>query len=154
MTLCDLPGSGSKRSDPENRNFPQKDPANTECRIYIMAPEYRNSLELLQHATSLALYQKLVLQLKKDFTLANIPIDPPEDIAPLNLKKMLKEKIYVLLLERFTDYLNLLYIVDVPEKAISSIDATDAVDVAEGACYLILRREWQKVWLRHSYGTK
>ncbi|MBT8281896.1 MAG: hypothetical protein KJO16_09980 [Muriicola sp.] len=119
-----------------------------------MAKEYQNSLELLQLAESRALYQKLVLQLKKDFTLANIEFDPPEDIAPLDLKVALKEKIYILLLERFADYLNLLYIVDVPEKAFSSMDAQDIVEVAEGACFLILKREWQKVWLRHSYGDK
>lgn len=117
-----------------------------------MAKELRSSSEVLQEASSLALYHKLVLQLKKDFALANIPFDPEEDISPADLKDQLKEKIFVLLLERFPEYLNLLYIIDVPEKAFSIGKTRDAIDMAEEACYLILKREWQKVWLRHSYG--
>jgi hypothetical protein len=118
-----------------------------------MPKEYTTSLELLKYAASVSLYQKLVSQLRKDFGLANITLDLPEGVGPLELKTILKEKIYVLLLERFTDYLNLLYVVDVPEKAFSAIDSTDVVEVAEGVSFLVLKREWQKVWLKESYGS-
>ena len=118
-----------------------------------MSEEHKTSLELLQYAASIALYEKLVTQLKKDFALANITLDLPDEITPLALKTILKEKIYVLLLERFPDYLNLLYIIDVPEKAFSSIKSTNVVEVAEGVSFLILKREWQKVWLKQSYGS-
>ncbi len=118
-----------------------------------MSKEHNTSLELLQYAASIALYEKLVIQLKKDFALANITLDLPEGITPVALKTVLKEKIYVLLLERFPDYLNLLYIIDVPEKAFSSIKSTNVVDVAEGVSFLVLKREWQKVWLKQSYGS-
>ncbi|WP_297764509.1 hypothetical protein [uncultured Muriicola sp.] len=118
-----------------------------------MPKEHKTSLELLQYAASIALYEKLVIQLKKDFSLANIALDLPDGITPLALKTILKEKIYVLLLERFPDYLNLLYIIDVPEKAFSSIKSTNVVEVAEGVSFLVLKREWQKVWLKQSYGT-
>ncbi|NNJ89512.1 MAG: hypothetical protein HKP53_08920 [Eudoraea sp.] len=118
-----------------------------------MPKEYKTSLELLQYATSIALYEKLIIQLKKDFTLANISLDLPEEVSPSELKNILKEKIYVLLMERFPEYLNLLYIIDVPEKAFSSIISTNVVEVAEGVCFLVLKREWQKVWLKQSYST-
>ncbi len=118
-----------------------------------MPKEHKTSLELLQYAASIALYEKLVAQLKKDFALANISVDFPEGISPEALKNILKEKIYVLLLERFPDYLNLLYIIDVPEKAFSSIKSTNIVEVAEGVSFLILKREWQKVWLKQSYSS-
>lgn len=118
-----------------------------------MPKEYTTSLELLKYAASISLYEKLVVQLRKDFGLANINLDLNENVAPLELKAILKEKIYVLLLERFTDYLNLLYVVDVPEKAFSAIDSTDVVEVAEKVSYLVLKREWQKVWLKQSYGS-
>ncbi len=118
-----------------------------------MSKEYNTSLELLQYAASIALYEKLVIQLKKDFALANITLDLPDGITPVALKTVLKEKIYVLLLERFPDYLNLLYIIDVPEKAFSSIKSTNVVEVAEGVCFLVLKREWQKVWLKQSYSS-
>jgi len=119
-----------------------------------MPKEHKTSLELLQYAASIALYEKLVIQLKKDFALANISLDLPDEITPIALKTVLKEKIYFLLLERFPDYLNLLYIIDVPEKAFSSIKSTNVVEVAEGVSFLVLKREWQKVWLKQSYNNR
>ncbi len=118
-----------------------------------MQKEHNTSLELLQYAASIALYEKLVVQLKKDLALANITLDLPDGISPLALKTILKEKIYFLLLECFPEYLNLLYIIDVPEKAFSSIKSTNVVDVADGVSFLILKREWQKVCLKQAYGT-
>lgn len=118
-----------------------------------MPEEHKTSLELLNYAASIALYEKLVTQLKKDFALANITLDLPEGITPLTLKTILKEKIYVLLLERFPDYLNLLYIIDVPEKSFSSIKSTNVVEVSEVVSFLVLKREWQKVWLKQSYNS-
>ncbi len=94
------------------------------------------------------------VQLAKDFSLANIPFDLPQGIAPEELKSMLHEKVYVLLLERFSEYLNLLYIIDVPEKAFSTIESSDIVTVSEQVSFLILRREWQKVWLKDKYGSR
>ncbi len=117
-----------------------------------MAKELSSSAEVLQQAVNLELYSRLVHQLKKDFALANIPFDPPIDVSPNDLKTLLREKIYVLLLERFSDYLNLLYIVDVSEKNFAKDETMDAIDMAEEACFLILRREWQKVWLKRTYG--
>ncbi len=118
-----------------------------------MPLNFPNSTELLKKATDEQLYEKLVVQLKKDFGLANIPIDFSLDVAPNDLKATLHEKIYYLILERFTDYLNLLYIVDVPEKAFKEIQVTDVVEVAEQVSFLILKREWQKVWLKAKYST-
>jgi hypothetical protein len=92
-----------------------------------------------------------VAQLGKDFVLANIPFEIAQDIVPNDLKIILHEKIYFLIMEKFSDYLNLLYIVDVPEKAIREIAVTDVVEVAEQVSFLILQRELQKVWLKTRY---
>lgn len=121
-----------------------------------MVVNFPNSSELLQNAKSEQLYEKLVIQLQKDFGLANIPIDftsngSVEELPPTALKSILHEKVYYLILERFSEYLNLLYIVDVPEKEVKNIEVTDAVEVAEQVSFLILKRAWQKVWLRTKY---
>ncbi len=116
-----------------------------------MIMNFPNSAELLQHSQKEALYSKLVAQLEKDFVLANIPFELAQDIAPSELKIILHEKIYVLIMEKFSDYLNLLYIVDVPEKAIREIVVTDVVEVSEQVAFLILKRELQKVWLKSKY---
>ena len=114
-------------------------------------PEFENSLSLLKGAAAKTLYKALVKQLSKDFARANISCSFHEEITPEELLSRVKEKLYVLLLEDFTDYLNLMYIIDVPETAFKNLELTDAVEVAEQLTFLVLRREWQKVWLKAHY---
>ncbi|HEY5687298.1 MAG TPA: hypothetical protein VIS27_03235 [Yeosuana sp.] len=106
---------------------------------------------LITEANQLKLYKKLVEQLNKDFLLANINIDFHEDILPTSLKLILHETIFDLIQNKFTDYLNLLYIIDVPEKQIKSLDGKDTLLLSEQVSFLILKREWQKVWYRNNY---
>ncbi|HIC32772.1 MAG TPA: hypothetical protein EYO76_12735 [Flavobacteriaceae bacterium] len=110
-----------------------------------------NFENLVEEATKFNLYKKLVLQLNKDFLYANIDLDFDENILPISLKLMLQETVYRLIQEKFTEYLNLLYIIDVPEHQIKALDGNDALQLSENVSFLILRREWQKVWFRHQY---
>ncbi len=116
-----------------------------------MQINFGNSSELLQNAIEEELYEKLVDQLKKDFTLANIVIDFPKNMKKHELQTLLIEKIYVLILEKFSEYLNLMYIVDVPEHAFKKIEVTDVVEISEQVTFLILKRELQKVRLKKKY---
>ena len=106
---------------------------------------------LIEDAQSLDLYKKLILQLNKDLLLANIDLDFHEDILPSSLKLLLHETVYKLIHEKFTDYLNLLYIIDVPEKQVKALDGEDTLKLSEAVSFLILKREWQKVWFRNQY---
>ena len=106
---------------------------------------------LISEAEKEALYQKLVEQMNKDFNLANEAIDFPMSISPAELKVQLHEKIYTLIQYKFTEYLNLLYIIDVSEEQIKKLDGSDLVILAEQVSFLILKREWQKVWFRNNY---
>lgn len=117
-----------------------------------MIPEnLLNSIDLLEHANKKRLYEKLVHQLQKDFTLANIDITIDENLSPESLKTLIHEKLYQLLLERFSEYLNLLYVIDVPEKAFKDIHMTDVVEVAEQVTFLVLKRELEKVLWKTRY---
>ncbi len=116
-----------------------------------MFPTFSDNYSLFKHAQNENLYKKLVTQLEKDFVLANIDIDISVDIAPSDLKTLLHEKIYRLILEKFDEYLNLLYIIDVPESSFKEIKVTDVVEVAEQVTFLVLKRELQKVWLKAKY---
>ncbi|MEM8998876.1 MAG: hypothetical protein AAGB24_01320 [Bacteroidota bacterium] len=49
--------------------------------------------------------------------------------------------------------MNLLYIIDVPEKEIKKAKMSNMVELSEQVCFLILKREWQKVWLKHTYSS-
>ncbi|WP_340075163.1 hypothetical protein [Leptobacterium sp. I13] len=116
-----------------------------------MNTNFPDSYTLLQEANKLELYSKLLLQLNKDFNYANIPVDFETDISPETLKVQLHETIYRLIQERFADYLNLLYIIDVPEKQVKGLSGDDMAVLSEQVTFLILKREWQKVWYRNKY---
>lgn len=118
----------------------------------MQLPETFN--ELITEANQLDLYKKLVLQLNKDFLFANINLDFSEDILPESLKLLLHETIYKLIQEKFTEYLNLLYIIDVPEVNIKALDGNDTLKLSEDVTFLILKREWQKVWFKNKYSAQ
>lgn len=107
--------------------------------------------ELISKTTELELYSKLVKQVNKDFLLANIDLDFDEDILPSSLKYLLHEVVFKLIQEKFAEYLNLLYIVDVSEEKIRKLDGSDTLKLSEQVTFLILQREWQKVWYRNEY---
>lgn len=107
--------------------------------------------DLIVEANQLNLYQNLILQLNKDFKLANIDLDFHEDILPTSLKLILHDTVFKLIQEKFADYLNLLYIIDVSEIQIKSLDGSDTYKLSEEVSFLILRREWQKVFLRNKF---
>lgn len=97
------------------------------------------------------LYQKLIQQLNKDLLFANINLEFDDDILPTSLKLILHETIYKLIQERFMDYLNLLYIVDVSEEKVGQLDSNDMLQLSEDVTFLILKREWQKVSYRKNF---
>lgn len=107
--------------------------------------------ELISEAESLNLYKQLVKQLNKDLALSNIDLSFNEDVLPSSLKFLLHEMLFKLIQERFMDYLNLLYIIDVSEKKIKTLDGTDTIEMSEQVAFMILQREWQKVWFRNKY---
>ena len=107
--------------------------------------------ELLSEAEKQNLYSKLIEQINKDFNFANEAVDFPQSTTPQELKLQLHEKIYRLIQYKFAEYLNLLYIIDVPEETVKQLDGTDLVELSEQVSFLILKREWMKVWFRNHY---
>lgn len=110
-----------------------------------------NSDLLFEEAQKESLYLKLIEQLNKDFNLANEGVDFPLSISPEELKVQLHEKMYRMIQYKFAEYLNLLYIIDVWEDQVKKLDGSDLVILAEQVSFLILKREWQKVWFRNKY---
>ncbi len=106
---------------------------------------------LIDEAENLDLYAKLIQQLNKDFLLANIDLDFSTEILPTSLRLMLHETVFKLIQQKFAEYLNLLYIVDVSEEKIKKLDGSDTLRLSEEVSFMILQREWQKVWFREAY---
>jgi len=106
---------------------------------------------LIIETSKTGLYKKLILQLNKDLALANIDLGFDEEVLPTSLKLILQESIYRLIQEKFTDYLNLLYIIDVSEVKVKQLDGSDTLRLSEDVTFLVLKREWQKVWYKNKY---
>lgn len=106
---------------------------------------------LIEQANEMQLYQKLIIQLNKDLLFANIDLEFDVETLPTSLKFVLQEEIYNLLQNKFTEYLNLLYIVDVSEDKVRSLNGIDSVKLSQDVTFLILQREWQKVWYKAKY---
>ncbi|MBG6133642.1 hypothetical protein IWQ47_005114 [Aquimarina sp. EL_43] len=104
--------------------------------------------QLIDEVSNSDLYPQFLAQLQKDLNRAGIDYDikskTPQDLFS-EVAYLLVEKLQ----NAFNEYLNLLYAVDVSETKIRSLDSEDSVDIAEYAAYLILKREWQKVWYRN-----
>jgi len=109
----------------------------------------KNTDLLLQKALKESLYNQLLKQLEKDFNRANLTISL-ENLSPLELKTELKKTILNLFLNDFSDLLSLLYIIDVSESKIKNINSTDLEQHSEQITFLILKREWQKIWFKNS----
>jgi len=104
---------------------------------------------LLSEAERENLYPKLIEQINKDFNFANEAIDFPQSTSPYELKVQLHEKVYRLIQYKYAELLNLLYIIDVPEDNVKQLDGSDIVELSEQISFLILKREWMKVWFRN-----
>lgn len=106
---------------------------------------------LILQATQSDLYTKLIVQLNKDLALANVDLDFDEEVLPTSLKLILQDSVFKLIQEKFTEYLNLLYLIDVSEEKVRTINESDAFELSEQVTFLILQREWQKVWYRNMF---
>ncbi|MGJ8548903.1 hypothetical protein [Winogradskyella wichelsiae] len=106
---------------------------------------------LIAEAEGLDLYKKLIVQLNKDLLYANIDLEFDKETLPTSLKLVLQETVFHLINSKFSDYLNLLYIVDVPESKIKNLDGSDVLKLSEEVTFILLQREWQKVWYKAKY---
>lgn len=111
----------------------------------------KTAQDIIDESLKTELYQKLILQLNKDFRFANIYFEAEVDVLPQVLISQLHETVFNLTQSNFSEYLNLLYIVDVSEKQVKQLDGSDALVLSENVTFLILKREWQKVWFKNQY---
>lgn len=116
-----------------------------------MLPNPSSTDELLEVAMGSSLYTDLLIQLEKDFKLASEDFDCPPSMTPAELKSQLTDRIHHLLHFKYAELLNLLYIFDVPENAFKQLDGNDFMQLSEELGFLILRREWMKVWFRKNW---
>lgn len=118
-----------------------------------MSLKVQNTTHLLNLAISETLYKTLICQLNKDFTLSNIEESISEAVTPSELKKQLYGIIQRVIQNEFDHFLNLLYRIDVSEHQIKKKTTQTQAAYIEEVTFLILKREWQKVWFKKNYSS-
>jgi hypothetical protein len=117
-----------------------------------METNFNNAYDLLIQARESGKWNLLCSQLQKDYERANIPFPlqgfRPEESDFEEIFQRLRESLYVLLMERFDQYLNLMYAADIPEREFKAVQVTDAVEVASQVTFILLKREWKKIEFR------
>ena len=113
-----------------------------------MSLQFENSQELVTFSTKQKLYKMLIEQLEKDFNFSGIELTFRKNCAPTSLVMALEKRLKQLINSDFAGYLNLLYRIDVSERDIRQTDGSDIDVLVNQVTFLILRREWQKVWMR------
>ena len=107
------------------------------------------SLRLLSEIKGVDLYLKLIEQLNKDFQLAGIEEFFSLDCIPSDLIEQLQKRVVQLVNNDFDSYLNLLYRVDISEIEIKKLDGSNIEKMSEQVIFLLLKREWKKVWFKN-----
>ena len=118
-----------------------------------MSLEVQNTSELLNVAISNELYKALIVQLNKDFKLSNIEELISVIVSPDILKQQLLTLVEQLIYNEFDSFLNLLYRIDLSEQKIKKHSNQTTKEYIEDVSFLILKREWQKVWFRQNYSS-
>ncbi len=110
-----------------------------------------NTDELFKNAVQEDLYQNLIKQLNKDFRLANLNESLVLTSTPVQLKETLSVILLKLLTNNYDDYLNLMYRIDVSEKELATLNTKNLETTINQITFLILKREYQKVWFRNKF---
>jgi hypothetical protein len=109
--------------------------------------------QLLKNAVDEDLYLSLIQQLNKDFILSNLEKNISESSTPTELKSELYAVIEELINSSFDTFLSLLYRVDLSENEIKHLPKENFETYIATVSFLILKREWQKVWFRKEYSS-
>ena len=116
-----------------------------------MIPSSNDSNSLLLVISKKGLYQNLLDQIKKDFELSGLSFPIEDSVKIDKLSTLLYTSIHQLILSNFEGYLQLLYRVDIPESSMQTNTIQNTGDFAKKATFLILKREWEKVYYRELY---
>lgn len=106
-------------------------------------------LQLFSKPESQGLEKQLIRQLNKDLSMCGVNALIDEEFSPGEVVRRLKEILDGLVKDDFQAFLNLLYRVDVPQSKMSRSEDSSFSDYIERSTYEILKREWQKVWIRN-----
>ncbi|MET1258040.1 hypothetical protein ABV409_01795 [Flagellimonas sp. DF-77] len=119
-----------------------------------MVTDFANSIELVRFAQNEGLFTSLTDQLSKDFQRANLSFETAEDVGPEAFVARLNARVDGILQTRFSAFQNLVYLIDIPEKTMKDIKGSNRSEMIGQTVLVMLKRTWQKVWIRHLHANK
>ena len=108
-------------------------------------------MALQNKITSNRLLEAIIMQLNKDFYLANVNISFSKKLTLIQLYEKLENKILDLFKNEYDTYLNLIYRIDVSENKLKKLKVNDIEQVIKTVTLLVLEREFQKILLRSKF---
>ncbi len=109
------------------------------------------SFEIFQEKKNKELLVKLIKQLNKDFNQTGIECHFDIDLTPIDLANKLQKQLELLLNNDFQTYVNLLYRIDISEAKLKTMEDVEIENISKKVAILILKREWQKIWLKSRF---
>jgi len=107
-----------------------------------------NILQLMDQVQKENLLIKLVQQINKDANLIGLDFYLSEKSTPQNIVLNLQKLIVDLINNNFSNYVNFLYRINIPEEEMLKLQGLKIEVLSEKVAILILRKEWQKVWFK------
>lgn len=107
-------------------------------------------LILLDQIEKEKLIRKLIQQINKDANLSGIDFYLDENCTVRNIVNYLNNLITDLIKNDFKGYLNFLYRIDISERDLIKINELELNELSKNVTFLILKKEWQKVWFKKS----
>jgi hypothetical protein len=117
----------------------------------MLLPKIINTEELFIEIDKTNLYQKIINQLNKDFELIGIDFSFDQNQDPKEFYIHLLDVVETIIQNKSDDFLNLLYRIDIDEIQIRNLIKNNSNKLINQISFLILKREWQKVWFKEFY---
>ncbi len=117
----------------------------------MQLPKINTYLDFEKQLAQVSLFEQLKQQLIKDFNTIGLYPELEQTANPKAFYEELTRVIQYLVEQRFGDFLNLLYRIDISETKIKLHIAQAEENVIRDITLLILQREYQKVWLKLKY---
>jgi len=115
----------------------------------FMFDKKNDSIESLYKLEQMEMLEKLIVQLNKDLSLSGLETQFNIDWSPKLLMDRLSKIVATLMKNEFQKFMNLLYRIDISEKKLEEIGTLDFDEVVNVITFMILKKEWQKVWFRN-----
>lgn len=104
-----------------------------------------NSLQLLNQIQNEDLLKKIIQQINRDINLVGIDYSMDENSSPINLINNLQNFLKEIMQNRFKDYINIMYRIDISENKLIEIHDSDVDILSQKVTLLVLQKELQKV---------